>query len=144
MPRPTKLTPKTREVILNALRAGMTRSAAAATAGVHRSQMTRWLARYAAFATEVDIAEAQAEARFTAVITRAANDGDTRSALEWLKRRRREDWTDRHEVSGPDGGPIQVGLSYEEALRELKQSAAEPQAEEPDGSAEDTPGAEGL
>ena len=52
MPRPTKLTPKTREVILNALRAGMTRSAAAATAGVHRSQMTRWLARYAAFATE--------------------------------------------------------------------------------------------
>jgi len=30
---------------------------------------------------------------------------------------------DRQEVSGPDGGPVQVGISYEEALVELRSSS---------------------
>ncbi len=31
-------------------------------------------------------------------------------AIEWLKRRRREDWGDKQEISGPDGGPIEIGV----------------------------------
>ncbi len=45
---------------------------------------------------------------------------DWRAALEWLKRRRREDWSEKtiSEVSGPDGGPLQIQHEFEE-LRKL-------------------------
>ncbi|HEY8343369.1 MAG TPA: helix-turn-helix domain-containing protein [Calditerricola sp.] len=33
---------------------------------------------------------------------------DTAAAVFWLKNRRKFDWRDRHEVTGEDGGPLQV------------------------------------
>lgn len=94
MARPTKYTETARAKILDALRAGMTRQAAAGTAGIHVTQVTRWCAIYASFATDCAVAEQQAEARFTLVVTKAAQEGDAKIALEWLKRRRRDEWGD--------------------------------------------------
>ncbi len=33
---------------------------------------------------------------------------DTTAAIFWLKNRRKESWRDRHELTGLDGGPLQV------------------------------------
>lgn len=33
---------------------------------------------------------------------------DTTAMIFWLKNRRKQDWRDRHEHTGPDGGPILV------------------------------------
>ena len=33
---------------------------------------------------------------------------DTAAAFIWLKNRRKEKWRDRHEVTGEDGGPLEI------------------------------------
>lgn len=47
----------------------------------------------------------------------------------------------RREISGPDGGPVRVGISYEEALAALRSPSDEPSVEAVEGSVE---GAVGL
>ena len=121
MPRPSKFTDEARRKILEGLRAGFTYSAAAGAAGVHPSQVTRWRGQNASFANECGIAEAQAEARFTVVITKAAQDGDAHLALQWLKRRRRDEWGDS------------VNLSLDREIAELMAKLAGTGQEETQG-----------
>lgn len=40
---------------------------------------------------------------------------DATAAIFWLKNRRKQDWRDRHEVTGKDGEPIQVSISSKDA-----------------------------
>lgn len=122
MARPAKYTPERREAILAGLRAGLTRTAACARVDVHVTQLERWCERFASFATEVAHAEAEAESQYTAIIAQAARPHDVtetttttgpngelvktvvrrefdwRAALEWLKRRRRDEWGDSIDV----------------------------------------------
>ncbi len=95
---PMKFTQARQDAILERLKAGSTRSAAAESVGVHRSQMTRWVEKHATFATAVLRAEAEAEIRYTALFAKGAQEGDWRAAESWLKRRRPEEWGDRLDV----------------------------------------------
>ena len=78
--RPTKLTPDVQKRLCDALRAGNTRQAAAAYAGVHRSQFYRWLERgekakrgkFRDFRDTATRAENAAEVRCVAVLQKAA------------------------------------------------------------------------
>jgi len=99
MARPTKLTAATEKAILDALRAGITRTAAAESNGVDRTQLWRWMARFATFRNAVMQAEAQAEVRAT-ITLRQAGESDWRAALAWLEKRRRDEWgkVDRVEI----------------------------------------------
>ena len=111
VPRPSKFTEAARDKVINALKAGLTRTAAAGIANVHVSQVTRWCQNNASFATDCDIAEQQAEARFTSAITKAVQDGDVKYALEWLKRRRRAEWGDNIEfAAGKEASQIIASL----------------------------------
>ena len=102
MGRPTKLTPETQKRIVDALRIGATRLDAALSAGVSYDSFNGWYnagkqaksGRYFQFFQAVDQAEGEARLRYTSVIARAANDGDWRAALEYLKRRDRQNWGD--------------------------------------------------
>ena len=121
--RPTKFTTSRAARVLDGLRTGMTRGAACSEAEVKYITLYRWIKRHPAFAQQVEEAELAAEARFTAVIAKAAfghqvtrtrtiekSNGDHeimtdsyfeydwRAAMEWLKRRRRDDWSDRQEI----------------------------------------------
>jgi hypothetical protein len=95
MARPTKLTAAVEKVILDALRIGATRTAAFEAAGVARSKISVWLARYGTFRDAVMQAEAQAELRATVTIRQAYDAGDWKASLAWLERRRAEDWSRR-------------------------------------------------
>lgn len=97
MARPTKRTPAVEAAILAGLRAGLTRTAAAESNGVERTQLYRWMARFATFRNAVMQAEAQAEVRAT-VTLRQAGEGDWHAALAWLERRRPDDWGRRDRV----------------------------------------------
>lgn len=97
MARPTKLTAGTEKAILDALRAGITRTAAAESNGVDRTQLWRWMTKFATFRNAVLQAEAQAEVRAT-ITLRQAGEGDWRAALAWLERRRHEDWGKRDKL----------------------------------------------
>jgi TPP-dependent trihydroxycyclohexane-1,2-dione (THcHDO) dehydratase len=119
MARPSKYTPARRAVVLRALKAGNTRTAAAAVAGVDGETVARWIERYADFSAAVTRAEDQAEAMYLAVLKKEATgypvvertetidaEGvatiktvrkrlhDWRAAESWLKRRRRDEWGD--------------------------------------------------
>lgn len=105
-----KVTAETTERILNGLRLGMTRRAAAAHAGIHVRTFYRMLENDDAdgtLATEVEKAEAHAEGTYTAIVAEAA--GKTwQAAAWWLERRRYQEYAKREkvEMTGEDGGPI--------------------------------------
>lgn len=101
MARPSKLTPARETAILNALRAGYTRTAAAEANRIPRERLSRWIASNVTFRHAVLEAEAAAEVRMTATVRRAG-EKDWKAALAWLERRRPDDWArqDRIEIIG--------------------------------------------
>ena len=104
MGRPTKYTPDTVKKITDALKIGATRKASSGAAGIDQVTFCRWMNDNVNFASVVMRAEHEAELKYTARIAREANavDGDWRAAESWLKRRRREEWTEKvdTEVTG--------------------------------------------
>ena len=117
--RPRKRSSEREEAILNALRVGNTRRAAAAAAEVSEDTLARWLTD-AVFSGAVEKAEADAELRFLGQVAKHAA-SSPQAAQWWLERRRQKDYRQRTgiELSGLDGGPIQtedvtVGLNDHE------------------------------
>lgn len=122
--RRSKATDARKDALLNALRAGNTRQAAAAFAEISRMTFYRWLESDATFRDSVEKAEADAEVRFASHVARAATNGTWQAAAWWLERRRPADFAlrSRVEMTGKDGGPIESvnitdGLSPEEKRR---------------------------
>lgn len=96
MGRPTKYTPEIEKKICDALADGCTRKAAYGCAGISQPTFLEWLEKYPDFFNSITRAEADAEARFTKAIYKAATsyNSDWRAAESWLKRRRRDEWGD--------------------------------------------------
>lgn len=115
MGRPTKLNRDRHDRIVQMLRSGNYRDAAARAAGIAPSTLYSWLERgsneqvgpYHDFAAAVDQAEAEAEVYAVAIIRRAMAD-NYRAAVTYLERRHPERWRRRNttELTGKDGGPI--------------------------------------
>ncbi len=140
--RHTKLTDEVESEILSAVRAGSYLTTAARRAGVSEKTVYEWLrlgraegapARLAAFATEFERAEAEAEIHCVAVIRRQIGGGDGRLALELLARRHPEHWAkNRPTPASEDSQPLAEppldlsGLSDAdyEALKELHRRAS--------------------
>lgn len=101
MARPSKRNAATEQAILDMLRDGMTRTAAAEANGLPRETLSRWISRFVTFRHAVLQAEAQAEVRATTTVRQAA-EKDWKAALAWLERRRPDDWArqDRIEIIG--------------------------------------------
>lgn len=116
--RKTKLTPERQTKIVNAIRAGAYMETAAAASGIDRITLHLWLKKgnkypgtiYSAFADAVHEAMAQAEMRDVLTISKAAGDGDWRAAAWRLERKFPGRWgqTTKTELTGRDGGPVQV------------------------------------
>lgn len=151
MPRPTKFSLERANLIIEGLSQGLTRAAAAALADLDESTLSRWISSKSSFASDCEVAEAKAEARFSKVIFDAATphavkerkisqkaDGSTetvettklefdwRAAESWLKRRRKKDWSERTELTGADGRDLYDHLSD----AQLEQFIAEAEAGE--------------
>ena len=120
MPRPTKLTADTQAQIVKAIRAGATYKDAAESAGVAYITFNGWMQRgerghkhdqlYVEFSNAVTQAQAEVKIKFTAVLTRAAQEGDWRAALEYLRRRDPDNWSERRQIehSGSIDTPITI------------------------------------
>ena len=98
--RPTKLNPTVQQRVCDAIRSGNWMETAAAFAGIDRSTLQRWFRRgeqapkgiYRDFATAVQKATADAEARDVALIGKAAGEGNWQAAAWRLERRFPERW----------------------------------------------------
>jgi hypothetical protein len=114
--RPTKLTAKATERIVAAVLTGASRQVAADAASVSRSTLQLWLAKgqgprapkaHRELVDALTAAEAQREVQAHAHIARAGQE-DWRADAWYLAYVRGYRLTSRHELTGPDGGPLEV------------------------------------
>lgn len=85
------------ERLLDGLRLGMTRRAAAAHAGFSRTTLYRMLDSDGTLVTEVEKAEDEAEGTYVAVIAKASAT-NWQAAAWWLERRKYQDFARRDKV----------------------------------------------
>jgi len=102
-----------REKIIQALKAGNTRRASAAYAGVNPDTFYDWL-NDPTFSDAVYEAESNPEVICATSIVNAARKGDWRAGDKWLSKRRRDEW----------GDEINVRLLSVEQLRALAGAGA--------------------
>ncbi len=117
MCRKKKLTPSVQKTIVQLIRGGNFKGVSARAAGITEGTMYRWLqegeeAQSGAkfdFVAAVREAEALAEARNVALVVRHANT-TWQAAAWWLERSHHERWgrKEKQELTGADGGPIQI------------------------------------
>ena len=98
------------ERLLKGLRLGMTRRAAAGFAGFSKTTLYRMLEQDdGTLGTAMEKAEAEAEATYSAIVARAAEEPKNWTAAAWwLERRHPQDYgkRERVEMTGANGGPI--------------------------------------
>lgn len=108
MGRKTKLTEEVQQAIVDAVAVGATYADAAALGGVTYETFRNWLllgqagrvGKYSAFFNAVRHAEATCRVKMTATIYDAGITAkDWRAALEFLKRRSREEWGDHVDLT---------------------------------------------
>jgi len=104
-----------------------------------------WLEQFSSFSIQVTSAESFAAVKMTTLVTKAAEQ-DARYALEWLKRRRRDEWGDNVAVSLPNleefdddeldriaaGEPIERVSASSRSRRARKTATSAEQEEQPD------------
>jgi hypothetical protein len=143
MGRPTKFNDERASKILEALRLGVPQATAVTYAGVSDSTYYRWLQDAAKddapqqlkdFRDAVHAARAEAEVRSLAVIQNASR--KTWQAAAWfLERGFPQHWarSDRHEVTGKDGGPIELNVDSEALESKLRQLIAKRKGDDASG-----------
>ena len=98
MARPQKYTPERAELLCQLLEIGATRVTASTAVGISEDTFDRWLRAeapsYASFADSVRLAEAHCGVQMARIVTEAAEAGDYRAALGWLKLARPDEWGD--------------------------------------------------
>jgi hypothetical protein len=149
--------PKVVEDLESAVKSGVSLEAAAHYASIHPATLFRYMERgreerdsrengnrpnkpaqvYLDVLETVERARAQAEVRNVAIINNAAANGTWQAAAWWLERTMPQKYGRRlqTEVSGPDGGAIDVSVSVdalEEKLAALMAPIIEAEAEEQD------------
>lgn len=109
MARPTKLTKKVEEIIVEGAKIGNYREVLARAAGIHPDTLRNWVARgeeggkanarYVAFLGALTRAEAEAETEAVKIL-RSAMPKDPRVVTEFLRRRYPERWSTTDRIAG--------------------------------------------
>ncbi len=118
--RRCKLTPELQDRIVELIRAGNYIETVCQAVGIGKTTFYRWLERgrnsktkkgkFWEFWNAIKKAESEAEAFYLDQIRKAAVEGRWQAAAWYLERKYPDRWgrKDRHELSGPDGGPIEL------------------------------------
>mgnify|MGYP006275736359 CR=1 FL=1 len=108
--RPTKRTPETVKKLCDAIRLGACYSDACGFAGISFDTFNEWRKDFPEFLEAVKEAEGAGRVQLIAKIQKAANDGNWQAAAWMLERRDPQNYgrTMRTQVTGADGGPVQM------------------------------------
>lgn len=108
--RPTKRTPETVKRLCDAIRLGASYADACGYAGVSFETFNEWRKDFPEFSDAVKEAEGSGRVQLIAKIQKAANDGNWQAAAWMLERRDPQNYgrTMRTQVTGADGGPVQM------------------------------------
>lgn len=117
--RPSRFNAEVLEVICKGVKLGLSYERAAENAGVSRSVLHRWIAadnagkaQYRGVCDALAKARAEGETRLLARVIKAGEE-DWRAAAWILERRHPENYArmERREITGRDGGPVQMEIS---------------------------------
>ena len=109
-------TPAQRKAYLDALALGMTKTLAAKAACVDRNTPDDWCERDPEYAAKVEEAMGSRLMRHFRTVTKAAQQGDWRASVWLLSVLHPEECgKQRLEVTGKNGGPVQVDLEIQQA-----------------------------
>lgn len=95
----------------------------AALFNVSRQSIDKWLVKYPEFKAAVYAGREHADIAVASSLFRRATGydhnekhypADTTACIFWLKNRRPEQWRDKVEVGGKDGGPVRLLVTYED------------------------------
>lgn len=139
--RKTLLTQERVNAITSMLRAGAYVEDACLAVGIHRSTFYNWITRgttqrerhnagleiepdeqpFLDFLDTVEQADAEGLINHLMNIDHAANNGTWQASAWILERKQPKKWgrQDRTEITGPEGGPIQINVSTEELERKV-------------------------
>jgi len=122
--RSSKLTPEIHHKIVNLIKLGNYNETAAEAVGIDVGTFYNWMKKgeagikpeYVKFFNAIKEAASFSEAHYLSLIHKAASDATWQAAAWFLERKYNERWgrRDKHEHSGPDGGPIVIGTGYPE------------------------------
>jgi len=104
--RKARITPENRERIIGALCLGADMHLAAATLGISRQALYKYLEKHPRFREDVEDARSIADDKVERALYKRAVDGDVRAQVFWLRNRRPDRWRERHELTGADGAPL--------------------------------------
>ena len=127
MARPTKLTAETSAAIVKAIAIGAPYKDAAGAAGVDYVTFNNWMiagekataGKFFEFFYAVTRAKHTARLNYIGTLTKAANAGDWRAALEYLKRTDRETWGDNVDVTSKNESINPYMSATTDELREM-------------------------
>lgn len=145
--RPPSLTRQRWDSISGLLKAGNFRDVAASQSGVQPSLMSEWMKRgeedleegrdtlWSAFALMVYESEAKAESYAVAVVMRAGQH-EAKHAEWFLARKFPQRWArkDTLQITGAEGGPIEIGVAREQLAKLLDQLLSDDGDSRPPGS----------
>lgn len=111
--RPTNYRQTMGDEILALMEEGLSVSAAAGALGIHRQRVYDWEKKHPKFADTIKVARCK-RLLFLERRLLDASDGPTvTSSIFALKNASPEEWRERHEVTGTDGGPIESTIIVE-------------------------------
>ena len=103
---------------------GVRRGIAAKAVGVTRQTISVHMQNDAEFKKTVSEAELDADEPVENALYESAKSGNVVAIQVWLYNRQPEAWADKRkvqtEISGPNGGPIEMSLSMEEKLKKIE------------------------
>lgn len=110
--RPSKYDQSYCDKVIACLGKGHSVTAFAGEIGVARSTVFKWAEEHPEFSDALKVGQAKAVAFWESALMSIARDGggNATAAIFGLKNRAADDWREKvvNEVSGPDGGPIEV------------------------------------
>jgi hypothetical protein len=122
MARNLKYTPERVQKITQAIRVGATYRAAAQYAGISEALFYEWKAKRVEFLEAINEAEGAATVGWLAKIEAAANEGTWQAAAWKLERRYPHEYGRQAvELTGKDGGAINVSTDLDAARRQLEE-----------------------
>lgn len=116
MPRPSDYKQTYCNECIEHLAQGYSLASFAGVVGAHRSTLYDWAEAHEEFAEAIEIGRAKGQCTWEERLANQAQDGkgNTAAIIFAMKNLYQDDWRDRHEHTGADGGPFQVVLSSDD------------------------------
>lgn len=110
--RPTVMTEQVIQKLEYCFSIGCSDRMACFQAGIALATFYDWQEKHPEFIQRKEALKDNMEFKALHALNNSLDQGDTKFAIEYLKRRKKEDWSERHEQTGKDGSDLIAPVIY--------------------------------